>query len=103
MHRRRTCTLGTSRKDGRGSRACRSRCPVYCVQCVDTYDRIGGNHFITRYAYHHGFFDGVERENGFGMEEQWDIEELGALNDGSLPDANNVDASTDMLLVYTKI
>ncbi len=38
------------------------------------------NRFVTRYAYHHGYFDGVEREfRGFGMVEQWDTEEFAAL------------------------
>ena len=44
---------------------------------METYDRISRNRFVTRYAYHHGFFDGIEREfRGFGMIEQWDTEEL---------------------------
>ena len=50
--------------------------PVYVVERVDTYDHISGNHFTTRYAYHHGYFDGKEREfRGFGMVEQWDSED----------------------------
>ena len=36
--------------------------PVHVVERVETYDRISGNRFVTRYAYHHGYFDGVERE-----------------------------------------
>ena len=44
-------------------------------------DRISRNRFVTRYAYHHGYFDGVEREfRGFGMVEQWDTEEFAALS-----------------------
>jgi len=51
--------------------------PVHVVERVETFDRISGNRFVTRYAYHHGFFDGAEREfRGFGMVEQWDTEEL---------------------------
>ena len=39
-------------------------------------DYIGRSRFVSRYAYHHGFFDGYEREfRGFGMVEQWDTEE----------------------------
>jgi RHS repeat-associated protein len=50
--------------------------PVQCVDRVETYDWIGRSRFVTRYAYHHGYFDGVEREfRGFGMVEQWDTEE----------------------------
>jgi hypothetical protein len=43
------------------------------------HDRVSRNRFVTRYAYHHGYFDGVEREfRGFGMVEQWDTEEFAA-------------------------
>jgi RHS repeat-associated protein len=53
--------------------------PIHVVERVETYDRIGGNRFVTRYAYHHGYFDGREREfQGFGMVEQWDTEEPAA-------------------------
>lgn len=49
---------------------------VHCVERVETYDWIGRSRFVTRYAYHHGHFDGEEREfRGFGMVEQWDTEE----------------------------
>ena len=42
------------------------------VERVETYDCISRNRFVTRYAYHHGYFDGSEREfRGFGMVEQW--------------------------------
>ena len=42
--------------------------PVHVVERVETYDRISRNRFVTRSAYHHGYFDGVEREfRGFGM------------------------------------
>ena len=45
--------------------------PVHVVERVETYDRISRNRFVTRYAYHHGYFDGEEREfRGFGMVEQ---------------------------------
>jgi len=52
--------------------------PVHVVERVETYDRISRNRFATHYAYHHGYFDGIEREfRGFGMVEQWDTEEIG--------------------------
>ncbi|HYV30753.1 MAG TPA: toxin TcdB middle/N-terminal domain-containing protein, partial [Candidatus Binatia bacterium] len=54
--------------------------PVHVVERVEIYDHISRNHFVTRYAYHHGYFDGVEREfRGFGVVEQWDTEEFAAL------------------------
>ncbi len=45
--------------------------PVHVVERVETYDHISRNRFVTRYAYHHGYFDGIEREfRGFGMVKQ---------------------------------
>ena len=45
------------------------------VERVEVYDWIGRSRFVTLYAYHHGYFDGEEREfRGFGMVEQWDTE-----------------------------
>ena len=50
--------------------------PVQVVERVEIYDWIGRSRFVTRYAYHHGYFDGEEREfRGFGMVEQRDTEE----------------------------
>jgi len=49
--------------------------PVQVVEHVETYDWIGRSRFVTRYAYHHGYFDGDEREfRGFGMVEHFDTE-----------------------------
>ncbi len=49
--------------------------PVHVVERVQTFDYITRNRFVTRYAYHHGYFDGEEREfRGFGMVEQFDTE-----------------------------
>ncbi|OHV58803.1 SpvB/TcaC N-terminal domain-containing protein [Pseudofrankia sp. BMG5.36] len=61
--------------------------PVHVVERVTTFDRVSRNRFVTRYAYHHGYFDGVEREfRGFGRVEQFDTEHLTALGDGQEPD-----------------
>ncbi|MBI1852860.1 MAG: toxin, partial [Planctomycetes bacterium] len=78
--------------------------PVHVVESVVTLDRISGNQFVTRYTYHHGYFDGIEREfRGFGMVEQWDTEEFAAFNaDGQLPARTNVDASSHVPPVLTK-
>ncbi len=55
--------------------------PVHVVERVITCDHVSSNRFVTRYAYHHGYFDGVEREfRGFGMVEQWDTEAFDALS-----------------------
>jgi RHS repeat-associated protein len=78
--------------------------PVHVVERVETYDRISRNRFITRYAYHHGYFDGVEREfHGFGMVEQWDTEEFAALsNSNEFPMGDNIDAVSHVPPVHTK-
>ena len=75
--------------------------PVHVVDRVETIDRIAGNRFVTRSAYHHGYFDGTEREfRGFGLVEQWDTEEIGAL--GPLPDGANLDAFSHVPPVLTR-
>src|SRR4029077_19264203 len=78
--------------------------PVHVVERVETYDHISGNRFVTRHAYHHGYFDGAEREfRGFGLVEQWDTEEFAALPaDGGFPAGTNVDASSHVPPVYTR-
>ena len=54
--------------------------PVQVVVSVETLDWVSRNRFVTRSAYHHGYFDGIEREfRGFGMVEQHDTVELGVL------------------------
>ena len=69
--------------------------PVHVVERVETLDRISGNRFVTRYAYHHGHFDGVEREfRGFGMVEQWDTEEIPALGAAAPPASGSSSCST---------
>ena len=76
--------------------------PVHVVARVETYDHISHNRFVTRYAYHHGYFDGEEREfRGFGMVEQWDTEQFAALADGQIP-ADNIAAASHVPPVHTK-
>ncbi|GAB2682001.1 SpvB/TcaC N-terminal domain-containing protein [Nocardia goodfellowii] len=56
--------------------------PVQVVERVSVYDHVSRNRFVTEYAYHHGYFDPVEREfRGFGMVEQRDTEAFGAFGD----------------------
>jgi hypothetical protein len=60
--------------------------PVHVVERVETWDCISRNRFVTRYTYHHGYFDGIEREfRGFGLVEQRDTEEFAALSAGGTP------------------
>jgi hypothetical protein len=74
------------------------------LERVETYDRVSSNRFVTRYAYHHGYFDGVEREfRGFGMVEQWDTEEYAALSESEVfPSGSNLDAASHVPPVLTR-
>ncbi len=78
--------------------------PVQVVDRVEIRDRVSKNRFVTRYAYHHGYFDGPEREfRGFGMVEQWDTEEFAALNASpDFPNAANIDSASHVPPVYTR-
>jgi hypothetical protein len=65
--------------------------PVHVVERTETYDHISLNRFVSRYSYHHGYFDGAEREfRGFGMVEQRDTEEIGTVPviPATVPDTN---------------
>lgn len=77
--------------------------PVYVVERVDTYDYVSRNRFVTRYAYHHGYYDGVEREfRGFGRVDQWDTEEFVTLTDTDAFPATNFDAASNVPPALTK-
>src|SRR5690606_35772956 len=78
--------------------------PVHVVERVETYDRISKSRFVTRYAYHHGYFDGHEREfRGFGLVEQYDTEEFAALSASNVfPTGANIEASSHVPPVLTK-
>ncbi|MCK6525015.1 hypothetical protein L6R49_26725 [Myxococcota bacterium] len=61
--------------------------PVHCLSKMESFDSITGWRFVGEYAYHHGFFDGEEREfRGFGMVEQWDTERASDHEDPALAD-----------------
>jgi RHS repeat-associated protein len=49
--------------------------PVHVVARVEVIDDISRGKLTTEYAYHHGYWDGAEREfRGFGIVEQFDTE-----------------------------
>lgn len=49
--------------------------PVYLVKQVETIDQLSSSKLVSRYKYHHGYFDHVECEfRGFGLVEHWDTE-----------------------------
>lgn len=78
--------------------------PVHVVERIETYDRISRNRFVTRYSYHHGHFDGVEREFcGFGRVDQQDTEQLATLAGSDVfPVGDNVDATSHVPPVLTR-
>jgi RHS repeat-associated protein len=78
--------------------------PVHVVERVETYDHISRNRFVTRYAYHHGYFDGEEREfRGFGMVEQFDTEEFTALSESvTFPVGDNIDTASHVPPVHSR-
>ena len=78
--------------------------PVHVVERVETYDYISRNRFVSQYSYHHGYFDGVEREfRGFGRVDQLDTEEFGALaTPSSFPQPSNQDPSSNLPPALTK-
>ena len=55
--------------------------PVHCRRESDGHRQVAADaRFSTTYSYHHGYFDGVEREfRGFGRVEQVDVEVYGTL------------------------
>lgn len=49
--------------------------PVQVLQQVETRDLVTGSKLVTVYKYHHGYYDGIEREfRGFGLVEQRDTQ-----------------------------
>ncbi len=77
--------------------------PVHVVRRVETYDRVSRNRFVSRYRYHHGFYDGREREfRGFGMVEQQDTESREDVPASSSFLATNEDDASYVPPVVTK-
>ena len=58
--------------------------PVHCVEKVTVVDKWRQTSFSTAYSYHHGYFNGPEREfRGFGRVEQIDFEDYGRFAAGN--------------------
>ncbi|KAI6777885.1 uncharacterized protein J7T54_000023 [Emericellopsis cladophorae] len=88
--------------------------PVHVVERLESLDRVSKNKFTTRYAYHSGYYDGVEKEfRGFGMVETWDTEDIATLQPGrarqseveawrGYRDASNWDSTSTVPPVLTK-
>jgi RHS repeat-associated protein len=59
--------------------------PVHCVERVTVTDKWRKTSFSSTYSYHHGYFDGIEREfRGFGRIEQVDVESYGEFVRGNI-------------------
>jgi RHS repeat-associated protein len=59
--------------------------PVHVVERVAVKDTWRGTTFSSTYSYHHGYFDGFEREfRGFGRVEQIDVEHHGKFSAGNV-------------------
>jgi RHS repeat-associated protein len=59
--------------------------PVHCVEKVTVRDKWRKTEFASTYSYHHGYFDGIEREfRGFGRVEQRDVETYGTFTQGNV-------------------
>lgn len=55
--------------------------PVLVVARTEVIDAISAGKLTTEYRYHHGYWDGAEREfHGFGMVEQYDTESFADYN-----------------------
>jgi hypothetical protein len=78
--------------------------PVHVVEHVETYDYVSRNRLATQYAYHHGYYDGVEREfRGFGRVDQWDTEEYSTLSGtANFPQGDNEQVASNVSPVLTK-
>lgn len=78
---------------------------VQVLEQQEILDQITGNHFSMHYAYHHGYFDAIEREfRGFGMVESWDTQDFSAVDHHSLfqQAGANRSVEADVPPIYTK-
>jgi RHS repeat-associated protein len=59
--------------------------PVHVVEKVTVTDKWRKTSFTSTYSYHHGYFDGIEREfRGFGRVEQVDVESYDIFAKGNI-------------------
>jgi RHS repeat-associated protein len=78
--------------------------PVHVVRRVETYDEVSRNRMVTRYTYHHGFFDGLEREfRGFARVDQVDTEDFADFpQTGDFPIGDNWAEASNVPPVLTR-
>ncbi len=80
--------------------------PVQVLEKVEKVDHISKTKLVTTYVYHHGFYDGKEREfRGFAFVEQKDTEFFNIFKEENLhdvPDLRNIKKEYHMPPVLTK-
>lgn len=78
--------------------------PVHVVERLETIDHINGSRSVTRHAYHHGYYDGNDREfRGFGLVETWDTEEFAIFNrDQKLKDMRYAELASHVPPTYMR-
>ncbi|MFV8749406.1 SpvB/TcaC N-terminal domain-containing protein [Nannocystaceae bacterium ST9] len=80
--------------------------PVHVVERVEHLDLVTRQRYVQHFSYHHGYFDGQEREfRGFGMVETWDTESFEDFVGGGLFTFEQFDAVEENLHqppVYTR-
>ncbi len=70
--------------------------PVQVVSCVEVIDKISKGKLATEYEYHHGYWDGGEREfRGFGRVDQFDTETFQRYNEEGLHGAEEFEAVSE--------
>jgi RHS repeat-associated protein len=70
--------------------------PVQVVSRVEVIDEISKGKLTTEYRYHHGYWDGAEREfRGFGMVEQLDTESFEKYSETGMHGTNALFAAVD--------
>ena len=78
--------------------------PVQVIESVNLFDEIAQTRLVTRYAYHDGYFDPIEREfRGFGYVEQWDAESFDVHSMQTADTTTSGDQTAYVAPVYTRI
>ncbi|TVL99779.1 MAG: hypothetical protein CV087_16715 [Candidatus Brocadia sp. WS118] len=81
--------------------------PVQCVEKVEKIDYISRTKLVTRYEYHHGYYDGREREfRGFAHVDQYDTEHFDQFSEESLHEIRgleNLDEGFHVAPVLTRM
>jgi len=76
--------------------------PVQVVEKTESFDLISASKMVSSYAYHHGYYDGVEREFcGFGLVERKDAETLEDLLKSDRPSEEAKDYHVPPILTKT--